>query len=331
VSATSLENLVKWRVLVTAPYLQPVLSRYQSLFDKEGIELIVPTVHERLEEGELLPLVSDIDGAICGDDQFTSNVLFTAKRLKVISKWGTGVDSIDRKTADALGVAVRNTPGAFTDAVADTVLGYILLFARKLSQLDRDVRAGRWTKEVAFSLKETTLGVIGVGRIGREVVKRAAAFGLKLCGNDIVEVPQEFSKEHHLTMLSKDELLRAADFVSLNCDLNPTSYHLMGEREFSIMKPTAHLINTARGPIVDERALIAALGRKQIAGAALDVFEKEPLPEDSQLRKFDNVMLAPHNANSSPVAWEYVHRNTIDMLISELLNLPNHANESNGR
>jgi D-3-phosphoglycerate dehydrogenase len=320
---------VKWRVLITAPYLQPVLSRYQSLFDEEGIELIIPTVHERLEEKELLPLVSDIDGAICGDDQFTLKVLQRAKKLKVISKWGTGVDSIDRKAADSLGVAVRNTPGAFTDAVADTVLGYILLFARKLSQLDRDVRAGRWTKEVAFSLKETTLGVIGVGRIGREVVKRAAAFGIKLCGNDIVEVPQEFSKGYRLTMLSKDELLKEADFVSLNCDLNPTSYHLMGEREFSIMKPTAYLINTARGPIVDERALIAVLGKKQIAGAALDVFEKEPLPEDSLLRKFDNVMLAPHNANSSPVAWEYVHRNTIDMLISELLNHPNHGNESN--
>lgn len=309
---------MKWRVLVTAPYLQPVLSRYQSVFDGEDIDLIVPPVRERLDERELLPLVRDIDGVVCGDDQFTSKVLQEAKKLKVITKWGTGVDSIDRKAAEALGIAVRNTPGAFTDAVADTVLGYILSFARKLPQLDREVKAGRWTKEVAVSLKETTLGVIGVGRIGREVVRRASAFEMKLLGNDIVGIPEEFCKEYHLTMLSKDVLLKEADFVSLNCDLNPTSYHLMGEREYSLMKPSAYLINTARGPIVDELALVEALRGKRIAGAALDVFEKEPLPEHSPLRDFDNVFLAPHNANSSPAAWEYVHQNTIRMLISEL-------------
>jgi len=311
---------VKWRVLVTAPYLTPVLDRFRSTFEKEQIELVVPSVRERLEEEELLPLVKDVHGVICGDDQFTSKVLHEAKNLKVIAKWGTGTDSIDKKTAEALGIVVCNTPGAFTDAVADTVLGYILAFARKLFEVHHELKAGRWTKRCAVSLKETTLGVIGVGHIGRAVVKRAAPFGMRLLGNDIVEIAVEFCKQYNLKMVSKDQLLRESDFISLNCDLNSTSYHLIGEREFSLMKPTAYLINTARGPVVDEAALVDALRREKIAGAALDVFEKEPLPAESPLRDFDNVLLSPHNANSSPSAWEYVHRNTIEMLIEELRN-----------
>ncbi len=311
---------MKWRVLVSAPYLQPVLNQYRPLFDGEEIELVVPSIQERLEEEELLPLVRDIDGAICGDDQFTSRVLQEARKLKVIAKWGTGTDSIDKETARALGIVVCNTPGAFTEAVADTVLGYILTFARRLYQLDREVKEGRWTKQRSVSLRESTLGVIGVGNIGRAVVRRAAAFGMKILGNDIVEIPADFCKEYMLKMLSKDELLKESDFVSLSCDLNPTSYHLIGQGEFSLMKPTAYLINTARGAVVDESSLVEALWKKQIAGAALDVFEKEPLPLESPLRQFQNVLLAPHNANSSPAAWDYVHRNTISMLIKELRN-----------
>jgi D-3-phosphoglycerate dehydrogenase len=119
-------------------------------------------------------------------------------------------------------------------------------------------------------------------------------------------------------MVSKDELLSKSDFVSLNCDLNPTSFHMIGQRELSLIKPAAYLINTARGPVVDEPALVKALSEARIAGAALDVFEVEPLPVDSPLRQMDNVLMAPHNANSSPDAWERVHHNTIDNLLEVL-------------
>jgi D-3-phosphoglycerate dehydrogenase len=310
---------VGWKVLVSAIYLQPELDRFRPLFDAHGIELVVPPVVERLNEDELLPWIGDVDGALCGDDEFTERVLLAAPRLKVLSKWGTGIDSIDLAACERLGIAVRNTPNAFTDPVADTVVGYLLCFARNLRWADRDVREWAWKKTTARALRECTLGVIGVGTIGRAVVRRAVAFGMHLLGNDLVEMPAAFLAETGIEMVSKEELLRQADFVSLNCDLNPTSRHLLSDAQFALMKPSAVVINTARGSVIDEPALICALQDGRIAGAALDVFEVEPPPAASPLFHMDNVLLAPHMANSSPEAWERVHRNTIDNLLEELL------------
>jgi D-3-phosphoglycerate dehydrogenase len=309
---------MSWKVLVSAPYMQPVIDRFRTVFEENDIEILLPPVKERLEEQELLEYVNDIDGVICGDDQFTERVLRAAPRLKVISKWGTGIDSIDQAACQRLGIAVRNTPNAFSEPVADTVMGYVLCFARRLASTDKEMHSGGWRKLPGVSLRECTLGVIGVGNVGKAVVRRAIAFGMTVLGNDVVSMPSDFLRETGIAMTSKEELLSASDFVSVNCDLNPTSYHLIAERELSLMKATAYLINTARGPVIDEGALIEALRRYQIAGAGLDVFESEPLPEDSPLRRMNNVMLAPHNANSSPEAWERVHHNTIRNLIEVL-------------
>ncbi len=307
-----------WKVLISAPYFQPVVDQYRHIFSKYGIETIVPTVRERLSEEELLAVIGDVDGVISGDDQFTHRVVHAAKKLRVISKWGTGIDSIDLETCRKLGIAVRNTPNAFSEPVADSVVGYMLCFARNLPWMDRKMKQGVWDKIPGRALRECTLGVIGVGDVGKTVVRRAIAFGMRVLGNDIVEMPEAFQAETGIHMVPKDELLREADFVSLNCDLNPTSYHLMNESKFAMMKTTAVVINTARGPVIDERALIKALKDEQIAGAALDVFENEPLPDDTPLRDMDNVMLAAHNANSSPEAWAGVHQNTIKNLLEEL-------------
>lgn len=309
---------MRWKVLVSAPYMQPVLDRFRPVFEENEVELVVPPVSERLEEEDLLQWIGDVDGVIAGDDRFTERVLQAAPKLKVISKWGTGIDSIDRAACERLGIAVRNTPNAFSEPVADSVLGYMLCFARNLIRLDRCIKNGNWQKLPSRSLRECTLGVIGVGNVGKTVVRRAQAFGMRLLGNDIVEMPAEFLRETGITMVSKEELLPQADFVSLNCDLNPTSFHLMSDAEFGLMKPQAVVINTARGPIVDEAALIRALRSNRIAGAALDVFEVEPLPADSPLRQMDNVLLAPHNANSGLEAWERVHENTVKNLLEEL-------------
>jgi D-3-phosphoglycerate dehydrogenase len=168
------------------------------------------------------------------------------------------------------------------------------------------------------TLRECTLGVVGVGRCGREVLRRAAAFGMRLLGNDIVRIPDEFLREVGVEMLPLETLLQRADFISLNCDLNPTSRRLINASRLALLKPGAILINAARGPVVDEAALVEALRAGHLAGAALDVFEQEPLPADSPLRGFDNVLLAPHNANSSPEAWARVHRNTIRNLLDGL-------------
>ena len=308
-----------WNIMVSAPYMQPVVDEYRSVFAQNDITVFVPPVSERLSEEELLGLMDGVDGVICGDDRFTERVLRAATpRLKVISKWGTGLDSIDSEAAARLSVLVFNTPDAFTHPVADSVLGYVLAFARQIPWLDRDIRGGVWSKRHGFELRERTMGMIGVGNIGRAVARRAVAFGMAVLGNDVVDPPAEFLGETGLEMASKDDLLRRADFVSLSCDLNPTSLHIVAGRELALMKPTAVLINAARGPLVDEPALVAALESGSIAGAALDVFEVEPLPGDSPLRKLDNVLLAPHNANSSPEAWRLVHESTIRNLIAGL-------------
>jgi D-3-phosphoglycerate dehydrogenase len=306
-------------VLFSAPYMIPFLDRFRPLLEGYGLELIVPEVHERLSEDEILAYAGKFDGTICGDDHYTARVLAAcAPRLKIISKWGTGIDSIDRQAAAQLGIRIGNTPNAFTLPVADTVLGYMLAFARRHPWMDRAVKAGIWDKQPGLSLSECTLGVVGVGTIGKAVVRRARAFGMTILGNDIIEIDHVFLKENGVEMTSLENLLGRSDFVSLNCDLNPTSHHLMNPRTLACMRPTAVLINTARGPIVDEPALVAALQSGQVAGAALDVYEHEPLPASSPLLRMDNVMLAPHNANSSPAAWERVHFNTIKNLLEGL-------------
>jgi D-3-phosphoglycerate dehydrogenase len=306
-------------ILLSAPYLLPLVERLRPLLAGYGLDLITPVVQERLNEAELLQYAGQFDGVVCGDDLFTAPVLQACSpRLKVISKWGTGIDSIDRASAEKLGIKIYRTPNAFTLAVADTVLGYLLAFARRQPWMDRGMKMGRWEKLPGRSLSECSLGVVGVGAIGKAVVRRARAFGMKIYGNDIVEIDPVFLAETCLEMIPLDELLSQADFVSLNCDLNPTSFHLIGEQTLKKMQPDAILINTARGQVVEETALVAALKAGTIAGAALDVFESEPLPPDSPLRQMDNVLLAPHNANSSPAAWERVHLNTIRNLLEGL-------------
>lgn len=307
-----------WRVLISAPYFVPVVEEFRSRLQSAGIEIVTVPVAERLNEAELLEVVATIDGALCGDDQFTERVLRAAPRLKVISKWGTGIDSIDASAAADLGIRVCNTPNAFTDAVADTTLGYILSFARQLPSMDRDIRGGLWKKPELFSLRECTIGVIGVGNIGKAVVRRARAFGARVVCTDPVPLDPSFIAETGVTSTSLEEVMTAADFVSLHCDLNPTSFHLMGPAEFNALKPSAYVINTARGPIIDEVALIEALRAQRIAGAALDVFDIEPLPDESPLRQFPNCLLAPHNANSSFAARRRVHESTIENLLEGL-------------
>jgi D-3-phosphoglycerate dehydrogenase len=295
------------------------LDRFRPVLESYDLELIVPDVQERLEEEDLLAYAGQFDGTVCGDDNYTARVLEAcAPRLKVISKWGTGIDSIDQQACARLGIEIGNTPNAFTLPVADTVLGYILAFARRQPWMDAAVKSGLWIKMPGRSLSECTLGVIGVGNIGKAVLRRASVFGMELLGNDIVDIRPDFVRELRVEMTSLEALLARADFVSLNCDLNPSSHHLINADTLALMKPNAVLINTARGPIVDETALVEALKNGTIGGAALDVFDTEPLPESSPLIYTANVILAPHNANSSPEAWERVHWNTIRNLLRGL-------------
>ncbi len=306
-------------VLLTAPYMIPFVDRFVPVLESYGLEVIVPDVEERMEEADLLEYAGQFDGTICGDDRYTAAVIEACSpRLKVISKWGTGIDSLDAEACSRYGVQIGRTPNAFTTPVADTVLGYMLAFARRQPWMDTAMKNSEWEKISGFTLSEATLGVIGVGNIGKAVTRRAKAFGMKVYGTDIAEVDHVFINESGIELTTLDILLAKSDFVSINCDLNPTSQHLINPLTLGQMKDSAVLINTARGPIVDEKALVASLQAGKLGGAAMDVFEEEPLPEDSPLKQMDNVMLAPHNANSSPAAWERVHWNTIKNLLDGL-------------
>jgi len=306
------------KVLVTAPYFLPVVDRFRRRLEQAGYDVIVHPVNERAEEAELLEVIGDIAGVICGDDRFTPRVLQNAPELVCISKWGTGIDSIDKAACAEHNVAICNTPNAFTIPVADSVLGYALAFCRNIASMDRAMKAGTWKKIPGFSLSEATIGIIGVGNIGRRAAKLFAAFDATVLGNDIVDIPEEVIRDTPLRSVPLDRLLAEADIVSVNCDLNPTSHHLINADTLAKMKPTAFLINAARGPIVCEPDLVAALQNGTIAGAGLDVFEHEPLPDDSPLRAMDNVLMAPHNTNSSPTAWERVHESTVSNLLRVL-------------
>ena len=213
-------------LLLTAPYMLPVLDCFKPVFAKAGISLIVPDVQERMEEDDLMKYAGQFDGAICGDDRFTARVLEACSpRLKIISKWGTGIDSIDTAAAARLGIKVARTPNAFTTPVADTIMGYILAFARRQPWMDKEMKAGKWEKLPGRALSECTLGLIGVGNIGKAVTRRARAFGMHVLGNDIIEIDHVFIAESGIEMTDLLFLLSNSDFISINCDLNPTCLH----------------------------------------------------------------------------------------------------------
>lgn len=306
------------KVLVTAPRAAICIETYQDKLGAAGYDVVVRIPTERLEETDLLPIVGEIEGIVCGDDQITKRVLDRAPRLKVIAKWGTGIDSIDLSAAENKGIQVLNTPGAFTDPVADTVLGYILLFARKLDRMDRDMHLGNWERRSLVSLKELTLGIIGMGDIGCAVAKRANAFDMKILGFVGNTTPKADLSDVNIDLVELDKLLSESDFITLHLDLRQENFNFVDKSRLALMKQTSVLINTARGGLVDEAALIEALRGGGISGAALDVFKHEPLPSNSPLRNMPNVYLSPHNANASPSAAERVHKNSIDNVIKVL-------------
>lgn len=304
------------KILVTAPYMLPYMDRFRPILNAFGYETIEPKVNERFEAEDILKYAHQFVGTLCGDDRYTRAVQQAClPELKVISKWGTGIDSIDQVAAKELGIMIGNTPGAFTVPVTESILGYMLAFARRQPWMDKAMKAGEWKKIPGKTLQESSLGVIGVGRIGKCLLQYAKTFGMKLYGNDIIEIDPGFIAEVGVEMLPLDELLAKSDFISLNCTLNPTSLHLINAETLKMVKPGAVLINTCRGPVVHEAALVEVLQAGKLAGAALDVFEEEPLPQDSPLLGMENVMIAPHNTNSSPYYWERVHWNTLRNLL----------------
>ena len=309
---------MKYRVLITCPQLQQTIDPYRPLFDEGNIEIELPQLAQQLSESQLLGMIDRFDGVIAGDDPFTGRVLEKGKRLKVVARWGVGLDAVDLEAAGRLGIRVSNTPGAFADEVADVVMGYIVMLARRLHEIDRSVRGGDWAKPQGMTLRGKALGVIGVGSIGRAVVRRAAVAGMSTMGYDVRPVDSDFSEETDLESVELTELLQNSDFISLNCDLTSQNRHMLGRRAFAMMKTGAYIINASRGPLIDEAALVQALEEGKIAGAALDVFEEEPLPWDSPLRRFDSCIFGTHNSSNTQEAVSRVNELSIRNLFEGL-------------
>ena len=303
------------KILITAPYFIPVPKKYRDILYRHQIRYDTLEVEEKCFESDLIPIIQNYDGVIAGDDQYTSTVFAKASKLKVIAKWGTGIDSIDLNAAKKYGVKVLNTMDAFIEPVSQTVFGYILSFARNIHSQNTSMKNGNWDKDESVTLSESALGVIGLGSIGKEVLRLGKAFRMELYGYDINKISKEFIEETGTQIVSKETLLNKSDFVSLHCVLNESTKHIICAKDLKKMKSKAIIINTARGPLVNELDLINAINSKTIFGAGLDVFENEPLDPKSPLRFMANVLLTPHNSNSSPGVRELVHKNTINNLL----------------
>lgn len=249
-------------------------------------------------ESELIELVRDADAIINIRAQITSKVIDALKRCRVIVRRGVGFDTIDLKAATAKGIPVANVPDFCTDEVADHTMAFLLFAARKLTLSQELARTGqaKWAAPAIQEipgLKDSVLGLVGFGRMGRAVATRAASFGIQIQVADPF-VTEKGAAEAGVKLVSLEELIRTSDFISLHTALNNDTRGMFSRREFEMMKPTAVLINMARGPIVDEAALIEALNNKSIAFAALDVLEKEPPSLDNALLNMDNAIVTPH-------------------------------------
>jgi phosphoglycerate dehydrogenase-like enzyme len=286
---------MSWRVLITARVFKALGKPALELLAKNGCEIVMPEKFGPLKIEDLLPIIDGFDATLCSPDQYNALALqsLATKRLKVISRWGVGFDSIDIAEATRQGVVVAYTPGMLNETVADWTWALLLGIARRVPQGHISVAKGEWTNYWGHNVHGKTLGLIGCGRIGQAVAKRAAGFDMRVIGYDIAPCKEPTN----IQFVSIDELLTQSDFVSLHAALTPENRGLIGEAQLRKMKPNAYLINTARGPLIDEPALARALKEERIAGAALDVFSVEPLPKDNPLREAPNLVLTPHQAS----------------------------------
>ena len=280
------------KVLVTARSFRKTPGRHKELLEQSGYRIIESPLDRPLKEGEMVELITDVDGAILGLDDVTAKVIEAGCQLKVLSRYGVGVDRVDLRAATEAGVVVTNTPGTNHIAVAELTLGLMMSLARRIPQHDRSVREGSWERVRGSELAGKTLGIVGLGWISRELIRRASAFDMKI----VVQTAypdKELADHYGLEYVPLADLLERADYVSLHCAVTPERCDLIGEKELRAMKRSCYLINTARGELVDEEALLTALQEGWIAGAAMDAFKEEPATA-SPLVRLDNFIATPH-------------------------------------
>ncbi|WP_370221695.1 phosphoglycerate dehydrogenase [Cytobacillus sp.] len=287
-----------------------------TLLESKNYHLEILPKEITANEERFAEALKDVDALIVGVEKITPAVLKYAEKLKVIAKHGAGVDNIDLDEAAKKGILVTNAPGANRHAVADLVFGLFLSIARKIPEAFQEVKGNQWPRIVGNEIYQKTLGVIGTGKIGKEVIRRAQGFNMNVICYDLF--PDEGIEEQGLgKYVSFEELLEGSDFITIHTDLNQESQAMIGSIELALMKKSAYIVNTARGGIIDEQALYAALESGLIKGAAMDVFEKEPIA-DSPLLKLPNFVATPHMAGYTEEALREVGmltaQNVIDVL-----------------
>lgn len=290
------------QVLLTTPKFlefEPFIREYLREHDCVVIE---HDRHRTMTEEALAELIGPAEGLLTGLEPVTERVLARAPRLKVISAGGVGYDHIDVDAASRHGVAVCICAGCNNHSVSELAFGLMLGLARQIYPADQAIRAGRWVRLTGPELWGKTLGIVGLGRVGKSTALLGRGFGMRVLATDIAW-DITFANEHQISYVPLPRLLAESDFVSLHCPLTPQTRYLLNDRTLALMKPTAYLINTARGPVIEEAALVRALRERRIAGAGLDVFETEPRPNNPFI-DFPNVLLTAHLGGASHEAVE---------------------------
>lgn len=286
---------MSWKVVITARGVKPAGEQAQELLRNAGCEIIFPPKFGPLKGDELLGAISGMDAVLASLDGYSADMLASpaAGRLKIISRWGVGYDAVDLSAATREGIVVTYTPGVLDDAVADYTFALLLALARRLPEGNAWMQRGEWKNQWGDDIGGKTLGIVGLGRIGKAVARRAGGFDMRV----LAYTPHPSAECRGIEFVSLEKLLAESDFVSLHAALTPSSKGMIGEAQLRRMKRTAYLINTARGALLDEAALVRTLKENWIAGAALDVFTTEPLPAESVLRSAPNLLLSPHQSS----------------------------------
>lgn len=309
---------MSWKVLITARTLDEVGQQAVAMLKKAGCELVIPPKYGPHPAETLLKLLPGHDAVFASMDKFTPEVLGSeaARSLKLISRWGVGYDAIDVPAATKNGIVIAYTPGLLNETVADCAFALLLSAARRIHLGHQGMSGGKWEPQWGHDVHGKTLGILGCGRIGLAMARRGTGFNMRIIAHDICGNPD--AEKLGIKFVGLDELLGQSDFVSLHAALTPENRGLLNEARLRKMKPTAYLINTARGALIDETALAKALNEGVIAGAALDAFVTEPLPADHPLRTAKNVLLTPHLASFARETGERVS-NTASQAIIDLM------------
>jgi phosphoglycerate dehydrogenase-like enzyme len=301
------------RILCTA--LSAETGPHFEMLKSAGFECdVVPRNLDLWNEDVLIGAFQGYHGILAGSEPITAKVIAASPDLRVIARAGVGFDAVDTAESDRRGIVVSTTPGVNHHAVAEHAIAMLMAIARGFPLADRQVREGVWKRVSRPRVMGSTLGLIGLGRIGQAAATRGVGLGMKVIAADPY-APQDFVREHGIELVELDELLAQADYISLHLPDLPETKHIINEQSIGRMKDRAVIITTARGPLIDEPALIAALQSGQLRAAGLDVFEKEPLPTDSPLLKLDNVILSGHIAGLDNESHEDTYAMAADTFI----------------